>query len=326
MASFYVLPSGRVRAQIALRGVRRSQTFVTKTAAKAWAAREEAAILDGTGDKWPSKTLGDALKRYLREVTPTKGSPKFESVVIGMMLRDFSALCGRQLSRLTTQDLADWRDERLRTVSGSTVIRQGKLLRNVWSVAAREWKWCPRESPWTDLRWPEHNRPRERINDWREIRVMLRQLNYFTGRAPTSMVEEVAYAWLISLRTAMRASEVLSITPETVRGQVVTLHKHKTIKSTGRARHVPITRQAARLIALCKRFTVSSASLAALFRKARVHAGLSGFTYHDSRATAITLLSRRVDVLTLQRITGHKNIGQLQVYYRESPEDIAARL
>ena len=328
MAHFYQLASGRVRCQIALRGTRKSQTFITKGAAKAWAVREEAAILDGTGSKWPAKTLGDAIKRYLREVTPTKGSAKSEAVMLNHTLAACVPLCAKLLHTVTTEDLAEWRDGRLKTVSGSTVIRYGSVLRNVWTIAAREWAWCPRPSPWADLKFPTHNPARERINGWREIRVLLRRLNYFTGRAPDSMQEQVAYAWLIALRTAMRAKEVRQIAPDCtdLAARVVTLRDHKMKRLTGRARHVPITRQAARLIACCPAFTVSAGSLDALFRKARDQCGLSGFTFHDSRATGLTLLSRKVDILTLQRISGHRNIQQLASYYRESSAAIAARL
>ena len=55
-------------------------------------------------------------------------------------------------------------------------------------------------------------------------------------------------------------------------------------------------------------------------------AAVEGFTFHDARATAITRLAKKVDVLTLARIVGHKNLSQLMVYYRESAEDIAKKL
>lgn len=328
MAHFYPLPSGRVRAQIALRGVRKSQTFATKGAAKAWAAREEAAILDGTASRWPAKTVADAIKRYSLAVTPTKGGQRAESFMLGATLREFPDLCGKLLHEVTPDDIGRWRDARLKTVSGSTVVRYAAVLRNVWTVAATEWGWCPQPSPWSAIKLPQHNQPRERINGWREVRAMLRRLNYFTGRPPGSVMEEVAYAWLIALRTALRASEVRQIASAVtdLSARVVTLKTHKTIKTTNRPRHVPISRQAARLIALCPRFTVSAGSLDALFRKARDQCGLSGFTFHDSRATALTMLSRRVDILTLQRISGHRNLGELSTYYRESSAAIALRL
>jgi integrase len=157
---------------------------------------------------------------------------------------------------------------------------------------------------------------------------VLRRLNYITGRAPDTIMGQVAYAWLISLRTGMRASEVRSIRPETtdLDARVITLPHHKTAHITGRARRVPITKQAARLVALCPSFTVTARSLDAVFRKARDHAGLDGFTFHDGRALALTLLSRRVDVLTLARISGHRDLRVLQTYYREADSSIAARL
>ncbi|MFP3656085.1 integrase, partial [Burkholderia sp. SIMBA_052] len=49
--------------------------------------------------------------------------------------------------------------------------------------------------------------------------------------------------------------------------------------------------------------------------------------FHDSRAEALTRMSRKVDVMTLARISGHADLRILQrTYYRESAADIAARL
>jgi integrase len=74
------------------------------------------------------------------------------------------------------------------------------------------------------------------------------------------------------------------------------------------------------------RADAARSALDALFRKARDQCRLDGFTFHDSRATALTLLSRRVDILTLQRISGHRNLSELTTYYRESSASIALRL
>jgi integrase len=73
-------------------------------------------------------------------------------------------------------------------------------------------------------------------------------------------------------------------------------------------------------------WTINSASLDALFRKARDSCLLSHIHFHDSRAEALTLLSRRMDVLTLSKISGHRDLRQLLEYYRESAEQIAARI
>jgi len=327
MASIYKLPSGLWRVQIARRGVRMSQTFASKAAASMWAAREESAILDGTASRWPRKTLADALDRYEREITPGKGAKRFESVAFGLTHREHPELCAKIMHTITAGDLAAWRDKRLQAVSGSTVIRYAALLRNVWTVAAREWAWVPPESPWRALKLPQHNPPRDRLLGWREIRAQLRRLNYTTGIKPASKMQQTAHAWLIALRTGLRASEVLRLSPGAIKGRVVTLHKHKTMHITGRVRHVPVTAQASRLLAVSCEFDVTPRSLDALFRKARLSAGLSGFTFHDSRALALTLLSRRVDPMTLARISGHRDLAQLlNTYYRESAASIADRM
>lgn len=73
-------------------------------------------------------------------------------------------------------------------------------------------------------------------------------------------------------------------------------------------------------------FRVSDTSRDALFRKALAQVGIEGMRFHDTRGTALTLLARRVDVLRLQRISGHLNINQLACYFKESPADIAKRL
>ena len=79
---------------------------------------------------------------------------------------------------------------------------------------------------------------------------------------------------------------------------------------------------------MCKlaTFTISAMSLDALFRKARDAAMVGDFTFHDSRAFALTMLAAKVDLKTLARISQHKNVNILMRYYREAPESIAKRI
>jgi hypothetical protein len=63
------------------------------------------------------------------------------------------------------------------------------------------------------------------------------------------------------------------------------------------------------------------------FRKARDKVLIEGLHFPDSRAEALTRRSRKVDVMTLAKISGRKDLSILQnTSYRESAEDIAARL
>lgn len=74
-------------------------------------------------------------------------------------------------------------------------------------------------------------------------------------------------------------------------------------------------------------FTMSNASRDVLYRKLRDRTMIEGLRFHDLRATALTLLSKRLDAMTPARTSGHVDINALfNAYYRENAEDIAARL
>jgi integrase len=163
----------------------------------------------------------------------------------------------------------------------------------------------------------------------------MRRCDYRTGVLPTTGVQGVAWALLVSLRTAMRAGEIMGLTVGAVdlKRRVVTLDDHKTAHAVGR-RQVPLTPQGARVLGWLvagaeggRLFTLASASLDTLFRRVRDSVLLGDVHFHDARATALTMLSRRVDVLTLARISGHRDLSLLlRVYYRETAQEIAARL
>ena len=327
-------PAGRWRVEIERAGVRTSETFDTKAAATAWGTQEEAAILAGTRGNFPSRTVQQALTRYELEVSKDKRGRRSEALRFAALARDFPALAGTVMHQVTTPDLVKWRDTRLKVVSKGSVQRDINLLRNVWTVAAREWKWCAEPSPWRGMRMPGDNPPRTQRVDWRSIRTLLRWFGYRTGQPPRTKQQEVGWAFLVSLRTALRAGEIMGMSTtsvDLVRG-VVTLDQHKTSTIDG-VRRVPLTRHGLRLLRVLAAgktgplWTVKGPSLDTLFRRARDGLGLDAIHFHDARAEALTLLSRRVDVMTLARISGHRDLRTLMdSYYRETAESISARL
>ena len=334
--AYFTKTTGGWRAQIARRGVRKSRVFDTKAAAAAWAAREEAQLLAGHAGALPDHTLAQALRRYELEVSRRKRGAKFEALRFAAWQRDFPALCGKVLHEITADDLARWRDTRRQTVSDATVLREVNLLRNVWTVAAREWGWCPEPTPWARVKLPRGGHARTRATGWAEVKLLLRHMGYVTGKPPATPQQEVAWAYLVAHHTAMRAGEVLGLKRSTVDlvRRVATLHDHKTLEREG-LRLVPLTRKAGRVLRVlddaarvARRdayFTISSASLDALWRKVRDRLLIADLHFHDSRAAALTRLSRRMDVLRLSRISGHRDLNQLlKSYYRESAADVAA--
>jgi integrase len=318
VAHVYQLKSGQWRAQVARAGVRKSDSFTTKAKAVAWATMIEAEILAGRRGVTVRRTLRELLERYRDEESPKKRGGPWEVRRIDFMLGEFGLpFADRWLTDLLPEHFAAWRDARLKGVRPSSVNRDFNVLSAALRCAVREWRWLP-ASPLSDVRRPRQPPPRNRLIGWREIRAMLAQLGYRGGR-PKTKTQEVGHAFLVSLHTGMRASEVLGAE---LRGSVA----HLAMTKNGSPRDVPLSARARRIVAECSTYTIDAASLDALFRKHRKKAGLEGFTFHDARATALTRMSKKVDVLTLARISGHKDINELLTYYRETPQDVAKRL
>lgn len=318
------------RAQVERNGERRSATRDTKAEAVNWAAEVEAELLAVKRGAYPRKSFADALRRYLEEVSSQKKGERYERLRIEALIRDFPRLVTKPLTEIRTPDLAAWRDARLKAVTSGSVQRDINLLSHVFSVARKEWKWCG-ESPFEGLRAPGDNPARSRRIDPREIRRLVRWLGYVTGRRPETKQQECALAFLVSLRTGMRAGEILSLSSSNVdiKNRCATV-EHKTQHLTGKPRVVPLSRHALRLLRPClpgNVFTVTSASLDALFRKARDSLLIKDLHFHDARADALTRFAKKVDVMELARISGHKDLRVLmEHYYRVTPAEIAARL
>jgi len=326
------------RAQVERKGVRKSQMFATKAAAELWAAQEEAGILKGASGAFPDKTLADAFDRYELEVSKYKRGAHAEALRFNAWRKNFPKLCAKVLHTITPDDIAQWRDARRQAVSDSSVVREAAQLRNVWTVAANEWGWCGDSSPWTKVKMPRKAHARTRKTTWQEVKRLVRHMGYVTGKAPKTPQQEVAWAFMVAQHTAMRAGEIRGLTCSTVdlTKRVATLNEHKTVEREG-VRFVPFTKKAERLLRVldaqakelgrAEYFTISAQSLDVLFRKVRDRILIDDLHFHDSRADALTRLSKKMDVMRLAKISGHRDLNQLlSAYYRETAADIAATI
>ncbi|MFM9434621.1 integrase [Janthinobacterium sp. CG_23.3] len=320
--------AGGWRAEIAILGTRESKTFSTKAEASAWAAAREVELRrsDATGIV-TGKTCRAAFERYAEEVSVHKPGRRWEEIRMLAIARHEvagKAFGDLLLAEVTPDLLGKWRDMRLKTVSGSTVNRDMNLISHVFTIARREWKWVA-DSPTTDVRRPKDAAPRDRLVSQDEIDRLCLALGY-DGEV-TNKSSAVAAAFLFAIETAMRAGEICGLTPANVSGNVAHLPRTK----NGTSRDVPLSKRAIELIkelptdgATC--FGITSASLDALFRKARVRADIHDLTFHDTRHEAITRLAKKLNVLELARMVGHKDLRMLQVYYNETAAQLAKKL
>lgn len=301
-------------------GKRVTKTFKLKASAIAWAHEQEGLLhtktmVDGR------HSVREALERYRDEESVKKPGVKWEQIRINKFLRTLPFV-DKALPDLTVDDISKWRNAQ--TNKGSTVRREMVLLDSVLGAARKEWGWLL-VNPMDDVAKPSGGRPRSRLITDEEVEKICEALGYADDKPVDMKTQEVAVAFLLSIETAMRSGELLSLTPDQVDLKRRVAHLYKT--KNGDERDVPLSYRAVDLFRkVPKGFSLTDASRDTLFRKARTKAGLSGFTFHDARALALTRLAKKVDVLTLARIAGHRNIKSLMVYYRESAEDIAKRL
>jgi integrase len=165
---------------------------------------------------------------------------------------------------------------------------------------------------------PDHNPPRQHIWTWKLIKRVLRARNINDREV------EAVRAFHIALHTGMRLNEILSAT---LVGKVAVLERDKSSGKASAPVKVPLPRKGAELFAKYQPFTIRPDIASATFSDLTDELLIDGLTFHDSRASALTWLSRRMDVMTLARISRHKNLKILMdTYYRETPEQIAERV
>lgn len=331
MAYFKKLPSGKHRAWVEVGKVRKTATRDSKAEVRNWAIAEEAALKSATHGQYPNKTVADAVAAYLKSKSAHKPGARWEELRLNAFLRNFPALATKTVSKVDAPDMAAWRDARLEQVSSGTVLREWNLLSNLFHTAADEWKWCA-GTPFKGVQAPRDNPARRRRTQPSEIKQICRWLGYRTGHIETKM-QEVAFAYLVALRTSLRSQEVLQLGDDCVNfdTSVAVIKRHKMGHKTGEPKVVPLLPEAVRLLKTVRGrgryFTVSSGSRDTLFRKARDALLIDDLKFHDAKAEILTRLSRKVDVMTLSRISGNKDLRVLMdTYYRETAEDIADRL
>lgn len=327
MASIFKHRDG-YRAQVCVSGERDTKVFRTKREASAWAAMREIELRNASKSSEADKrTLGELLTKYRDEETIKKRGRRWEEVRIDKLLRDDMLIPSLKLSAVTSGLVGAWRNRRITEVSTGSVLRELGLLSSVFEHASRELKWIE-ENPVKDVRRPAAPDHRSVLISRSQIRKMLTVMSYHRGECK-SVTQAVCVAFLVALRTGMRAGELCDLTWDRVFDHHCSTAGGKT---TAARRDVPLTPKAKRLIESMRGydpkyvFGLSSASLSAMFLKYRKRAGLEGFTFHDARHTAATWLARKLHILDLCLAFGWANTRHALIYYNAPAADIAKQL
>ncbi|MCM1513345.1 MAG: site-specific integrase [Oxalobacter formigenes] len=286
----------------------------------------EAEILSSRPGEIPNKKFADLLNRYAADVSVNKKGERWERT----RLKKLAAMPIGEipLRSLKPADFVKWRDNRLKEISPASVSREMSLLSHVCTIAINEWNWL-REHPMQKVRRPAASKPRDRRITDNEIERILSACGYNYNSSPGTARARAGAAFLFAIETAMRAGEIVKLAWDNVdlEKRVAQLTETK----NGAGRSVPLSSEAIRILKQLPSggktcFCLTSSSLDALFRKAKTHALTENLHFHDTRHEAITRLAKKLDVLDLARMVGHRDLRMLMVYYNATAEELAQRL
>jgi integrase len=228
---------------------------------------------------------------------------------------------GMMLSQITTPLVADYQDDRLEEVKEATVYQELSMLRRMFNVARKRWKWV-RENPVSDgdLSFSVGSRnARDRWLTVEEEHMLLQKATNPAWLKPLLIT---------ALHTGMRRGEILGLTWKDIdfKRNLVRVEKSK----NGEKRSIPMSQtfcDALKGIKVRdisgKVFPVGVRSLRVAYAQALEKAEIKDFHFHDLRHTFATrLVQNGVDLYRVQKLLGHKNIAMTQRYAHHYPESL----
>ena len=304
------------------------KTFATKAKAQAW-VREFEGRIDRRQyydiNDFKKLTCAQLFSQYATEAGPTMKGARWLEIRINMFIRTATWM-PVPVVQVNADDLRTWRDARLKQVSAATVDRELNVISAAFSWAIKELG-IRIANPVAGISRPKGaDKARNRIYKWYEVKALLRAMKY-TRAEPLTGRAQAPYILLIALRTAMRLSEVCSVTSEMLGDRCI----HLVDTKNGTDRDVPLSRKAERLLAraMGSRYELtkaSSDSIGLYFRQARNTTGIE-VRFHDSRHSALTTMADKLpNALELAAVSGHKDLKMLKRYVHLSAKKLAAKL
>ena len=292
----------------------------------------ESQIDTGEYSPVPKMTFGELIEKYVEEVTPTKGGARSEALRLNRIAK--TPLGSVLLEELSKSDFEKWQDKRLTEVSVLSVLRERVSLSAVVTQAIK-WEYL-KSNPLSSVEKPKEPPPRTRRYSQEEIDRLLFVSGFDFDNPPETAISRVGASILFAIETAMRAGEICNLKWQDVDFEKKTAHLPKT--KNGFARTVPLSSAAVKILRALESvkdendisvFQLKSASHDAIFRKMKDLAGLADqdLHFHDTRREALSRLAKKVDVMTLAKISGHRDIKiLLNTYYAPDMTDVAGLL
>ncbi|WP_029570304.1 tyrosine-type recombinase/integrase [Pantoea ananatis] len=316
MATFRQLPSGKWNAQVRIKGYpTKTATRSTREEVEQWALQFENEL------KKEMPCLSHFISDYLEEVMmkdgKRRGGYEATSYRLNTLVR---MLNGKPLESLTSEDIAAYKLQRSKQVSGSTVRLELQLLSRVLRWANSE-KGVVCSDVVKPVKLPNAGKPRSKIVEEHEYKMILERVS-----------EKAKAIIMLAWETAMRRNELLAITPSMVDFKKRVIHLSDEQTKNGEGRDVPLSSNALTLLReLCggrqansRLFILTPYAVTQAFRRAARESHVYGVCFHSLRHTAITRYAEKgLNTIQLQCISGHKSISMLARYSHIKASSVA---
>jgi integrase len=344
------------RAQIRRKGHKTLvKMFKTRAEADLWANEQERSIrlagLPLTTEDLKKHTVGDIVRRYMNEITPTKGSRVSEAAVLNRFLQH--PICAKALAYVTRQDAYQYVSDRLkatwkvkhgkgdpRPITARTVRREVNSIQHVFEVAREQWGFNNLPNPFRALKikgsmFRRNRRLKEgELQKLEEVCRHCRGLNRYY----------VPLAIYLAVETGMRLQEMFNLTWQDVdiKKRRVEVRKSKTDHLTGiKGRTIVLTlgaksylsslawslRANRRFQKTDRIFPMTKGAFQQSWKDALKRASITDLTFHDLRREA----GSRFDEAGLTKAEhdlqmGHVNRNMTSLYIHADLKSIQDKL
>lgn len=273
-------------------------------------------------------TVAEMMKRLIEESAAKKaeGSVRSYKSFQQHLLPFFGHM---KLTEVRPQHIVEYKNQRLKTgIQPSTLNREISCLSKAFTLALKEWEWV-RENPCSRI-------SRERENNKRTRWLLNGEEQKLMEHCPQEIKDIVIFA----IHTGMRMGEILSLKWEEVglTDKTATVSKSKNYE----ARTIPLDEEAVAVLrdrrrhrAIHVSFVFPSSvgtkmdgnNLRKVFVGALKAVGIKDFRFHDLRHTYGTRLAQMgVDIFTISKLMGHKDIGTTMRYLHHNVDTLRANV
>ena len=271
-----------------------------------------------------NKTFSEMIEKYMSEYSILKASSSSlrDRGIAKLLLSYFGDYYLKDISPSLIIDYKSFR--RKKGTLPATIERELSLMKRAFNLAVKEWEWC-KDNPVSRV-------SRERFNNQIERWLTHEEESSFMAACPDGFKEIIIFA----LNTGMRQGEILNLEWPHVDlfRKTVTITRSK----NGERRTIPLNQSALEVLKSKAKvrhikshyiFTsqngtrIDQANLLKVFYQALKKSNVLKFRFHDLRHTFATrLVQANVDLYTVSKLLGHKDIKMSQRYSHHCPESL----